>query len=75
MLISGFAPLAGVSASGLAQWLLCIVFVFWAFYTLVAVYHWFKYSHASRVALPAIILHVAISLTLMAYAFSGALTP
>lgn len=65
-------------AGEVVTWTLYIVFAFWALYTLVAVYHWLKYSHASWVAFPAIALHLFISFALMAYALSGnafSLTP
>lgn len=45
--------------------------VCWIIYTLVAVYHWIKYSHASRVAYPAITAHLIISIVLASYTFSG----
>ena len=53
------------------QWFLYIAFAFWALYTLVAVYHWLKYSHASWIAFPAIAAHLFVSFALMAYALSG----
>lgn len=63
---------AGMPSAGiLLEWFLYIVFAFWAIYTLVAVYHWLKYSHASWVAFPAIAVHALISLSLMSYALSG----
>lgn len=60
-----------VSPGAVVTWTLYIVFAFWALYTLVAVYHWLKYSHASWVAFPAIAAHLFISFALMAYALSG----
>ncbi len=63
----------GVSAGAIVEWSLYIVFAFWAVYTLVAIYHWLKYSHASWVAFPSIALHLFISFALMAYALSGTL--
>ncbi|MDD3531557.1 MAG: hypothetical protein PHV99_03155 [Candidatus Pacebacteria bacterium] len=83
-----FAPPAGLSSllpnelnlsAGIAiEWVLYAVFAFWALYTLVAVYHWLKYSHASWVAFPAIAAHLFISIALMSYTLSGSayfLTP
>ncbi len=52
-------------------WALYIVFVFWAGYTLIAIYHWLRYSHASWLAFPAIAVHLLLSLMLMSYALSG----
>ena len=62
---------AGLSVGTVVTWALYAVFAFWAMYTLVAVYHWLKYSHASWVAFPAIALHLFISIALMSYALSG----
>ncbi len=62
-----------VSPSVAVTWALYVVFAFWALYTLVAIYHWLKYSHASWVAFPAIAAHLFISFALMAYALSGAI--
>lgn len=62
---------AGVSAGAAVEWALYIVFAFWAVYTLVAIYHWLQYSHASWVAFPAIGAHLFISFALIAYALSG----
>lgn len=59
-------------SSGIAiTWFLYAVFAFWAIYTLVAIYHWLAYSHASWVAFPAIATHLLVSLALMSYALSG----
>ncbi len=49
------------------EWSLYAVFAFWALYTLVAVYHWLKYSHDSWVAFPAIAVHLFISFLLVSY--------
>jgi len=68
--LSAFLP-NGITAGTMVEWILYIVFAFWALYTLVAVYHWLKYSHASWIAFPAIATHLFISLVLMAYALSG----
>lgn len=51
--------------------LLYLVFVLWGVYTLIAVYHWLRYSHASLVAFPAIGVHLFVSLALMTYALTG----
>jgi len=61
----------GLSTGLVVIWALYLVFAFWAIYTLVAVYHWLKYSHASWVALPAIAAHILISLALISYTLSG----
>lgn len=62
---------AGLSTGTVVIWVLYAVFAFWAVYTLVAIYHWLKYSHASLIAFPAIGVHLFISFALMSYALSG----
>ena len=61
----------GLSAGMAVMWALYAVLAFWAFYTLVVIYHWLKYSHASLIAFPAIAVHFAISTALISYALSG----
>lgn len=61
-------------AGVVVMWILLVVFAFWVIYTIVAVYHWLKYSHASWVAFPAIALHLFVSFALMVYALSGTFT-
>lgn len=70
--LTSFLP-NGVSGGALIEWLLYAVFAFWAIYTVVAIYHWLKYSHASLIAFPAIAVHLFISLSLGAYVLSGTL--
>ena len=65
-----FLP-SGLSAGVLVKWALLAVFAFWAIYTLIAIYHWLKYSHASWIAFPAITVHLFVSLALMSYALNG----
>lgn len=66
-----YLPAAGLSAGMLVTWTLYAVFAFWAVYTLVAVYHWLRYSHASWIAFPAMTAHFLVSFALMSYALSG----
>lgn len=61
-----------VSSTALIQWFLYVVLAFWAVYTIVATYHWLKYSHASWVAIPAVAAHLFISFLLIMYTLSGA---
>jgi len=67
LLPNGFNLSAGV----VVEWALYAVFAFWAIYTIVAIYHWLKYSHASWVAFPAMAVHLFVSFALMSYALSG----
>jgi hypothetical protein len=70
---TAFFP-AGASLSLVSKILLGLVFIFWAVYTIVAIYHWFKYSHASLVAIPAIAAHLCVSFALIALTLTGALS-
>lgn len=60
-----------LSAGALMTYALYGLFAFWLFHTLVAVYHWLRYSHTSWLAFPAIGLHLAISFSLLSYLLSG----
>src|SRR3989344_5545418 len=58
----------GLSAGIVITCVLYAVFVFWAIYTIVAIYHWLTYSHASWIAFPAIALHLFISFAVISFA-------
>jgi len=60
-----------ISIGVLVTWGLYFVFAIWVLYTLVAIYHWLRYSHASWVAFPAIGIHLFLSFALMSYTLSG----
>jgi len=62
---------SGLSSGVVVTWILYAVFAFWALYTIVAIYHWVKYSHASMIAFPAVAAHLVVSFALMSYALSG----
>lgn len=62
---SGFDPVKIVS---IIAWL---IFVMWVIYTLVATYHWFRYGRESGLAIPALLVHVIVSLALALFAVSG----
>ncbi len=48
-----------------------VLFIFWLIYTIVAAYHLIRYGHRSAVSIPAICIHVAVSIALALYAVSG----
>ena len=60
-----------ISAGAVGGWLFFFAFILWSLYTLVACYHWVKYSHAAAVAYPAITLHLIVSAAIVLYALSG----
>lgn len=60
-----------LSPGTIVAWFLYAAFAIWSIYTIIAVYHWIKYSHASLIALPAIGLHLFVSFVIAVYALSG----
>jgi hypothetical protein len=48
-----------------------LVFFVWAVYTIVASYHWLRYSNNTTVALSAISTHLIVSAWLAIYTVSG----
>jgi tellurite resistance protein TehA-like permease len=68
----GHFPLLHASIISATTLVLYFVFAFWLVYTLVVIYHWLKYSHGSWITLPAIAIHLFISLCLISYLLSGA---
>lgn len=67
-------PVFNISFGGLGNILVIVFFIAffaWVAYTLVAAYHWFRYSHSSWLAVPAIGIHVFISGLLIVYIASG----
>jgi len=61
----------GISGHEVALVLFLVVALFWALYTLVVIYHWVRYSHASKVAMPAIALYLVGSCVFIVLALSG----
>jgi len=65
------AQLSAISSGEFISVVLAIVFIAWVVYTLVAAYHWLRYSRGSLVAVPALAVHVAMSGWLGIIAVSG----
>jgi hypothetical protein len=70
------APQIGIAVSSLPigqiiPVFFTLVFVVWAIYTLVAAYHWIRYSSNILLGLGAIAAHLAVSSMLAIYAVSG----
>ncbi len=61
----------GIGLQQIITWLFYFVILYWAIYTTVAVYHWLTHSHDSLFAIPAIAVHIVVSLILIGYAVSG----
>ncbi len=63
-----FGTLDAMKILSVVVWLL---FVLWGVYTIIAAYHWLRYGHQSSVAIPALVVHVVVSLALALFALSG----
>ena len=61
----------GISSMLVGEILFALVVFMWAVYTAVAIYHWLRYSHAALIAIPAIVVHLAVSVLLILFALSG----
>lgn len=64
-------PATNFTAEGFISVLITLVFIWWAIYTLVATYHWFRYGRESWLAVPAVALHLAISAWIFVFATGG----
>jgi hypothetical protein len=71
--LGSFIP-SGISVGVLIKWILYIAIIFWVIYTIIAIYHWLKYSHGSWVAFPAIATHLGVSFVLIIFALYGVFT-
>ena len=67
-----FAPLLKlVDVQSVVSITALVLFVFWLIYTVVSAYHLIRYGYRSSVSIPAIIVHVVVSLTLALFIASG----
>jgi hypothetical protein len=51
--------------------IVAIGFILWIVYTLVVSYHWLRYGRSSIVAIPALAVHIFVSLSIALYALSA----
>lgn len=51
--------------------IITIVFIWWAIYSLVVMYHWLRYGRESWLAVPALALHFAVSGWIFVFATGG----
>ena len=49
------------------------VVVYWMFETIISIYHWWVYAHSVRVGVPAVSIHLGVSLVLILFTLSGLL--
>lgn len=60
-----------ISGGMIAVWAVYAILLFWAVYTLVIIYHWLRYSHASWLTFPAIGVHLFVSFALISFILYG----
>lgn len=60
-----------VDVSSIVSVVAALLFIVWVIYTVIAAYHLIRYGHKSAVAIPAIIVHVSVSIVLALFAVSG----
>lgn len=48
-----------------------IVFIWWAIYTIVIAYHWFRYGRSGWLAVPAMAAHLFVSGWILIFITSG----
>ncbi len=65
------SQLTNLTAESVLSVLFTLVFIWWLVYTLVAIYHWFRYGRSTWVAVPAVALHLAVSGGIFIYMTSG----
>lgn len=53
--------------TGLITVAFTLLFIVWVVYTIVIIYHWFRYRHQSWFAVPAVVLHLFVSGTIFLY--------
>jgi hypothetical protein len=67
-------PLAFMGAASIESVLavvITLVFIWWAIYSFVVVYHWVKYSRDNMIAVPALVAHFAVSAWIFVFATGG----
>jgi len=64
---------ANLSPHTIIAWFLVFAVLYWIVYTIIAIYHWFTYSHKAKIAYPAIVVHLVVSFVLVNLAISGLL--
>ncbi len=62
---------SGLQPASVLTIVLILIFLVWVIFTFVFVYHWFKYGHTSRVAIPSLTLHLFVSAGLFLLALSS----
>ncbi len=64
-------PVASLPIAQVVPVFFFLVFFIWAIYSVVAAFHWLRYSNNTTVALSAITVHIIVSVWLAIYTVSG----
>ena len=51
--------------------LFSLIAVIWILYTLVAAFHWFKFGNRTHAAIPAMALHLVVTIEFLIFIISG----
>lgn len=62
---------SSVSIESILSVVITIVFMWWAIYTIVVLYHWLRYGRESWLAVPALVLHFFVSGWIFVFATGG----
>lgn len=65
------ANVPAVSLQTVLAIVITLVFIWWAVFTLVSMYHWFRFERSSWVAVPSIALHFVVSIWIFIFATGG----
>ena len=60
-----------VNLSTVLSVVITLVFIWWAVFSLVAAYHWFRFGRDSWIAVPALIVHFIVSAWIFMFATGG----
>lgn len=66
-----FAMGTNVSLEAVIAVVITLIFIWWAIFTIVAGYHWFRYARDSWVAVPAMAFHLLASGWIFIFAIGG----
>ncbi|MGB4076660.1 MAG: hypothetical protein WBK28_03080 [Minisyncoccia bacterium] len=69
--VPNFSLFSAIHTEGAIAVIITLVFIWWAVFTLVVCYHWFRFGRESWLAVPSVALHVAISGWIFVFATGG----
>lgn len=66
-----FSFLTSANLEGVLAVIITIVFIWWAIFTIVAIYHWMRYARDTVVTIPVIVVHLFVSGWIFIFATGG----